>query len=141
MTASLMPAADSEWVGSETCSACHLEIYETYMRTPMAGSSGLVGKGTFQERFDRAEFLHQPSGYRYRVRREGQRYFFEFEKGAGASRVTGSRTLAYFVGSGAVARSYLLSFDGFLFEAPVTYYSDRKYWNLPPGFDRQNTHS
>ena len=59
----------------------------------------------------------------------------EFEKTDGGS-LRGSKTLAWFVGSGAVARSYLLAADGFLYEAPVAYYSATARWDLAPAYDR-----
>ena len=46
------------------------------------------------------------------------------------------RELSYFVGSGAVARSYLTAVDGFLYEAPATYYSRIGKWAPSPGYDR-----
>ena len=36
--------------------------------------------------------------------------------------VHGSRPLEYFIGSGTVGRSYLYSLDGFLYQAPVSWY-------------------
>ncbi|MBV8903967.1 MAG: hypothetical protein JOZ22_10065, partial [Acidobacteriia bacterium] len=44
------------------------------------------------------------------------------------------RGLAYFVGSGAAARSYLLNIDGFLYEAPVAFYSNADSWNAAPSY-------
>ena len=51
-------------------------------------------------------------------------------------RVAGTRPLPYFIGSGAAARSYILSFDNFLYEAPATYYTGNNRWDLSPGYDR-----
>lgn len=132
----MLSAAGPSWVGSETCAACHAAIYKRYMSTPMARSSGVIGQGALLERFDNAAFTHERTGYRYRVSRTGSRYFLEFEKGTGPARVAGGRPLPYFVGSGAAARSYLLTVDGFLYEAPVTYYTQRNQWDLSPGYDR-----
>ena len=47
----------------------------------------------------------------------------------------GSRRLEYFVGSGTVGRSYLLSIDNFLYQAPVSYYSAQRRWELSPGYE------
>src|SRR5262245_5658483 len=102
----------------------------------MALSSGAPGDGPFHERFDNAEFTHGRSGYRYRVSRAGGQYVLQFEKGTGDARVAASRPLPYFIGSGAAARRYILNFDGFLYEAPVTYYREGNRWNLPPGYAR-----
>ncbi|MGH9658655.1 MAG: hypothetical protein ACRD96_08930, partial [Bryobacteraceae bacterium] len=58
-----MPARAA--TGSAACAACHSEIYRNYMRTPMAMSSGRVGMGGFQEKFDQSEFSHARSGVGY----------------------------------------------------------------------------
>jgi len=100
----------------------------------MAASSGKAGGGLIRESFDRARFRHGPSDFRYRVSRNREGYFVEFEKADGA--IGGKKPLLYFVGSGAAARSYLLVAGGFLYEAPVAYYTGSARWDLAPGYDR-----
>jgi len=101
----------------------------------MANTSGQAGQATPAESPARAAFTHGASGFRYRVSRNPSGYTLEFEKAADGS-LRGSKTLAWFVGSGAVARSYLLAADGFLYEAPVAYYSATARWDLAPAYDR-----
>jgi len=132
-------AAGAEFAGSQACAPCHAAIYRSFMRTPMANGSGRVGAGEVHERFDRAEFRDASSTFSYRVGQEAGSYYFEFQqRGTGQRGTTpgihGRRQLDYFVGSGAVARSYLLSIDGFLYEAPVAYYSNSASWHSAPGY-------
>jgi len=129
----LAPSASGD-TGSAACADCHREIYDRYSRTPMAASSGPIGGGLAAEQFARAEFTHQPTGFRYRVYRKGKQYFLEYRKTDGSSQ--GTKPLAWFVGSGATARSYVLADDGFLFEAPVAYYAQGSRWDLAPNYDR-----
>jgi len=103
------------------CRPCHRAIYDAYRRTPMANSAGRVD-GPLPP----GEFRHAASGFRYRVAGAA----VSFDKGA----LLGSKTLAYFVGSGAAARSYLIEADGFLYQAPVAYYGRESKWELSPGF-------
>ena len=118
--------------GSAVCAECHRAIFESYRGTPMASSSGIAEPGAV--RFEHASFTHAQTGFRYRVSAKDGRLQMEFEKpGAGSS---GSKVLAYRVGSGASARSYLLSDGGFLYEAPVAYYSAKMAWGLAPGYER-----
>jgi hypothetical protein len=114
-------------VGSKACSTCHAQIYETYRRTGMARSSGRVTGIEIE-----GEFAHTLSGVRYRVYRQGGSAYFSFELPG----VYGSRRLEYFIGSGAVGQSYAYSVDGFLYEAPVSWYSRQAAWALSPGYDR-----
>lgn len=70
--------------------------------------------------------------YRYSVVHQRGKLFLEFQQ-TGSDAVT-RRELAYFAGSGATARSYLIDVDGFLFEAPATFYSGARQWALSPGY-------
>ncbi len=120
---------------SAACAPCHREIYDSFRRTPMATSSGVVGSGQFQEDFSSAGFTHAESGFRYAVSKNGVGCSLEFEKTVDPS-LHGKKKLAYYVGSGAAARSYLLAADGFLFEAPVAYYTADAKWGLAPGYSQ-----
>jgi hypothetical protein len=128
--ASLLLLVLSAGAGGQTvCGTCHAAIYQSYRTTPMARSARKLDAGTAPERFDRAAFTHRASGFQYRVSPE---YTMEFSKTGGAS---GRKTLAYAIGSGTRAYSYLLEEDGFLYEAPVAYYGASHAWNLEPGYE------
>lgn len=95
----------------------------------MARSTRKLDSSPVLEHFDRATFTHNPSGFRYRVSRK---YLLEFSKDS----LSASMPLAYAVGSGTRAFSYLLENDGFLYEAPVAYYAPTNSWGLAPGYDK-----
>ena len=113
--------------GSEACARCHREIYDAYRATGMARSSGAVA-GIDAE----GAFGHKPSGVRYRVYRQGAEAWFSFD----LADAHGSRRLAYFIGSGTVGRSYLYAVEGFLYEAPVSWYTTPAKWDLSPGYQQ-----
>src|SRR5713101_3231554 len=115
---------------SQVCSGCHAGIYRKYMATGMARSSGRVGTGDFAERFTAASF--EDAGVAYRVTKTKDAYRMEFARPTAG--VKGERDLQWFIGSGRVGRSYVFSVDGFLFQAPVSYYSSVERWNLSPGY-------
>jgi hypothetical protein len=105
----------------------------------MANGSGRVGTGEPRERFDSNEFRDSGGAFAYRVGEEAGSYFFDFRQQSGKPEgakqpIEGRRQLEYFVGSGAAARSYLLSYEGFLYEAPVAYYSSSDSWKSAPGY-------
>ena len=93
-----------------------------------------MGRGEPHESFDRVEFRDSGGAFAYRVGEEAGNYFFEFQQQGAKQPVEGRRQLEYFVGSGAAARSYLLSYEGFLYEAPVAYYSNSASWKSAPGY-------
>jgi hypothetical protein len=93
------------------------------MSSGPAGSIPISGKASFSG-----------SGYRYSIVQQDRKVFLDFRKTD--ARSAERRELAYFVGSGAAAQSYLISVDGFLYEAPATYYSRPRAWGLSPGYGR-----
>jgi hypothetical protein len=127
-------AVGAEFSGSQACAPCHPAIYRSYIQTPMANGSGHVGTGQMRERFDRTDFRDSRGAFAYRVHRKAGNYFVEFLQQGTTQPIQGSRQLEYFVGSGAAARSYLMSVEGFLYEAPAAYYSQSASWNSPPGY-------
>jgi hypothetical protein len=100
----------------------------------MAQSSGRAGAGEPKETFDRTEFRDSHGAFTYHVSQEAGKYFFEFRQQGAKEPIQGRRPLEYFVGSGSAARSYLFTLDGFLYEAPVAYYSRTASWNSAPGY-------
>jgi predicted CXXCH cytochrome family protein len=141
-------AFGADFVGNRACAPCHATIYRAYIKTPMAQSSGRVGTEDPKEAFDRAEFRDARGAFSYKVTPD---YRFEFTQlgftqQAARQAIAGNRALAYFIGSGAAARTFLIDAReigdarergdaGFLFESPVTYYRQSAAWKSSPGFE------
>ena len=122
----LLLAIPALFVGNQACVPCHAGVVKAYNATPMAMSSGrnvvpLTPGG----------FRHAASGVRYDIDSSG---LVRFSKGG----ARGERRLDYFIGSGAAGRSFLYSQDGFLFEAPVTWYTKSGKWEMSPGYERDS---
>ncbi len=115
---------------SKVCAQCHAEIYRRYMATPMARTSGAVDHASFPLS-GQAEFTDSATGVHFRLARKGDSAFLHFSQGD----ADGERRLDYFIGAGVVGRSYASMIDGFLFQAPVSYYAATEQWDLSPGFE------
>jgi hypothetical protein len=116
------------YVGSQACSTCHAAIYRAYQASPMARTSGDVAAlGALPS----GEFLHRESGATYEVKGRSMKY----EKNG----IEGERTLAFYFGAGVLGRSFLIYENGFLFQAPVSFYSTAGRWDMSPGYDRYQT--
>lgn len=123
----LLLLAATAWAQSETCARCHPAVVKQYQSTGMARSSGKISSPALP-----ATVADPSSGAVYRI---GKDHRMEFERGP----VKGSRLLEWFIGSGNVGRSYLFGVDGFLFQAPVSYYSAAEKWDVSPGFEGKRT--
>ncbi|MDQ2900826.1 MAG: hypothetical protein M3Y07_13660 [Acidobacteriota bacterium] len=113
--------AAAVFIGNQACRPCHAAIADAYATTAMARSSGRVAS------IPPAVFI--AAGHRYRI--ADNRLLFEmgFE--------TGSVPFDYFIGSNAAGRSFLFARDNYLFELPVTWYSQKRKWDASPGYERE----
>jgi hypothetical protein len=116
------------YVGNEACAKCHAAIYSSYMRTPMAQSSGPAGENLIA-----GEFTHKPSGVHYSIYRDGGKVWLSFDR-PGDSLLHGKREFLYYIGQGRRGRTYVFSVDGFVFESPVNWYADRHLWDMAPAY-------
>ena len=124
----VMNVAASGYVGNAACARCHASIYESYESTAMAHASGPA-----MDALTPAEFTHKESGVHYRIYSENGRAWLSFER-PGDPEVRGRRELLYYIGSGRRGRSYLFETDGFLFESPVNWYTDKQVWDMAPAY-------
>lgn len=111
------------FVGNKACAPCHADIYRRYTATPMATSSGRDARP-----LTAGSFRHAASRIRYDIDVNG---LVRLSKGARRD----TRQLSYYFGSGVAGRSFGYLRDGFLFEAPVTWYRQTGLWDVSPGYE------
>lgn len=130
------------YVGDAACMGCHAKIAETYGQHPMgrslspiAGAASLgADPGTEQAQFD----VH---GLSYSVKRQGNLVIHQETRRDPSGSVIAKveADVAYQIGSGRQAFSYLIERDGFLFESPITWYAKDKRWGLSPGYETRKS--
>lgn len=98
----------------------------------MALSSGSVSAGPRIESFTNSDAAGPGGVASYQVSARDRGMSYSFQQGG----AKGTRALDYFVGSGVVGRSYLTAIGEFLFQAPVSYYTPAKRWDVSPGFEK-----
>jgi len=118
--------AAPEATGNEACASCHSEIYKSYLTTAMAHASGPALEG-----FVPGEFDDKISGVTFRVYERDGRAWMSYERGG---ELRGEREFVYFIGTGKKGRTYLFFNEGYLFEAPINWYSQENRWNMTPGY-------
>lgn len=129
------------YVGTKTCATCHTEIAERYLRTAM-GRSMTLGEDTSS--FSRAPlpftvFDNETGGYFEVSRNNGSLFQGAYAlDGAGKQKFRQTRKIAYVIGSGENGVSFLVERDGYLFEAPLSYYTKSRTWSFSPGYERHN---
>ncbi|MFN3528471.1 MAG: tetratricopeptide repeat protein [Bacteroidia bacterium] len=128
---------EAQYVGKEACRGCHADIYDSFLQTGMGRSFGEANLERSKADWgpdhlvydDKLDLYYQPF-----VRDSGL-YVREFrlrERDTLHNRV---ERISYVVGSGQHTNSHLLNINGYVYQMPITYYTQEGKWDLPPGFD------
>ena len=127
----LLALADTTYVGSRQCGECHAAIYSSYKDTAMGRS---LRRADVPDQLALAPAPVVVNGFKV-YQREGSLYQSEIEKDAYGSPIgETAHKLAYVIGSGANGYGYIVSDGTRLVEAPLSYYTKTKTWDLSPGF-------
>ncbi len=134
---------DVRYVGDEVCARCHAALAAAYRKHPMSRSLLPVSKAEPLESYDSSS--HNPfdaQGFHYQVEQHGQQVFHrETRLGAAGKVLTETKAEVQFaLGSGARGRSYLVSHDGYLFQSPISWFTQGNRWDLAPGYEVKNSH-
>ena len=125
------------YVGTEACAGCHEPQYKSYLET--THSKSLAKLDPAKEPIP-ADYHHKPSDLHYRMYKDEASGRMRVEESLqledGEPYVLADHAIDYLIGSGNHSRSYLVEIDGWLYEAPVTWYTQKKAWGISPGYNR-----
>ena len=143
------PAPSSPWrnvydtaahyVGMQTCRNCHDAIYQTFIQTGMGQSFGRATRqksaGDFDPRvalvYDSAlDFYYKPFW------KNDSMYIMEFRLEGRDTVHKRVQKIDYIIGSGQHTNSHLFSINGYVYQAPITFYTQKHKWDLAPGFEK-----
>ncbi len=125
-----------QYVGMETCRTCHESVYQTYIQTGMGQS---FDHATLQK--SAAEFTHAPvydkdlDFYYKPAWKNDSLYITEYRLEGKDTVHKRVQKVDYIVGSGQHTNSHIFSSGGYLYQAPITFYTQKKRWDLAPGFE------
>jgi hypothetical protein len=127
---------DVQFVGDAACAKCHAKIADSYRAHPMGRSLMPVAQWLqeAQQKIEGASF--DVAGYRYSLERSGDRLFQHKARLDALGHVVFQQEFEvhYVIGSGTRGLSFLNAESGHLLEAPISWYSQKKVWDLSPGF-------
>ena len=132
---------DVKYVGDDNCKSCHSEIHENFHTTGMGRSLYKPSASNEIEDFDKDNIVYdKKSDYYYKLIKKGGDYYqVEFRKDKDGN-ITHEleKKIEYVIGSGNKTRSYLYSENGFFYEMPVSWYSEKAKWDMSPGYENFN---
>ena len=129
--------ADSvAYVGMQTCRSCHQNIYETFIHTDMGQSFDLATRDKSAATYgEHALVYDKKSDFYYRPYfRDSVLFIEEFRLENGDTVHKRTEQMAYIIGSGQHTNSHILNINGYIFQAPITFYTQKGRWDMAPGF-------
>src|SRR5207302_431327 len=132
-----------KYVGNDRCADCHRSHVETYSRHSMGRSAALIAERESGERYDGAS--NNPfttGGFVYQVeRRDGRVVHKESHRDPqGKVLDTQEEEISFAIGSGGRGVSYAIDHEGYLFQSPISWFSQRERWDLSPGYLNRDSH-
>jgi hypothetical protein len=124
------------YVGSQECALCHPDIYEKYSRTDMGRSMVAATASALAGIPQSASIVDQRLNRHFDLfARDGALYQSEYEltpEGKDVFRDT--RKIDWIIGAGQNGLGGIVQQDGYLFEAPLSFYANVHQWALSPGY-------
>ena len=135
------PLDTANYVGIQVCASCHNQIYETFKHTGMGSSFASATQQKSSANF--ASFaVYQASTDLYYTAFWLDKVLFikEYRLLDMDTIYSQTQQIDYIVGSGQHTNSHIYKTGAYLYQAPLTWYAQSKKWDLPPGFDQNNSH-
>lgn len=126
------------YVGMETCKGCHLEVYETFMKTGMGQSYDIASHQKSAADFSPAHAIVYDKDLDFYYRpywNDDSLYIMEFRLEGRDTVHKRIQQVNYIVGSGQHTNSHIFNVNGYLYQAPITFYTQKGKWDLAPGFE------
>lgn len=124
------------YVGIQTCRQCHQDIYNSFIETGMGRSFEVASRKKSSADFSHPDLYDKHTGFNYHAFwNRDSLYMREFRLLGGDTVYKRTEQVNYIIGSGQHTNSHLQSVNGYINQMPMTYYTQSKRWDLPPGFE------
>lgn len=128
---------DVRYVGDAQCAGCHDDILRSFSLHPMGRSLVPVESLLDQQRY--SPDTKNPFtilGRRFEIAHQGKRLWHRQAVLDDSGKLVAELSLEarWIVGSGAKGYSYLFERDGYLFQTPISWFTQQQRWDLSPGF-------
>jgi len=126
----------AKYVGINTCRLCHQDIYNTFIETGMGKSFDVASKQKSSGDYHTSVVQDKIGDFYYKAfwDKDSLR-FLEYRMTGKDTIYKRLETVNYIIGSGQHTNSHIQSVNGYLNQMPMTFYTQKKTWDLPPGFE------
>ncbi|MFZ7113829.1 MAG: multiheme c-type cytochrome [Bacteroidota bacterium] len=127
----------TEYIGKEACRQCHSDKFETFIHTGMGKSFDTASITKSAGRFDGHSVIKDHfRDLSYFPHWEGNDFYLtEFRLSGNDTTYIRKEKINYIVGSGQHTNSHMINVNGYIYQAPATFYTQSGKWDLPPGYE------
>ena len=126
----------AKYVGMNTCRQCHQPIYTTFIETGMGKSFDAATRKKSSGDFSSASIYDKIANLHYNAYWDHDSLFIkEFRLDKKDTTHLRIEQVNYIIGSGQHTNSHMQTVNGYINQMPMTYYTQKKHWDLPPGFE------
>lgn len=130
---------NAHYVGSDACENCHAQQHSTFMHTGMGQSFDTASKEKSSASFENAIIFDSSKNLYYRAYwKDDEMFIEEFRLSNEDTIHYRKEKIDYIIGSGHHTNSHFWKQNGYVYQAPMTYYVQDKKWGLPPGYETNN---
>ena len=134
--------ADSvTYVGQQVCISCHSNVHATFSKTGMGQSFGKAILEKTAATFGPHALVYDDKNdfYYYPYFKDSIFYIDEFRLDGKDTIHKRTEQVDYIIGSGHHTNSHIIQENGYIYQAPITFYTQEGIWDLAPGFrDNKN---
>jgi len=125
------------YIGMQNCRQCHENIYQTFIQTGMGKSFEKASKKKSSGKFDEHALVYDKfNNFYYKpFWSQDSLKIMEFRLSGKDTIHKRIQTIQYIVGSGQHTNSHIFNAGNYLYQAPLTFYTQKGKWDLPPGFE------
>jgi len=126
------------YVGMQQCRTCHDDVYKTFIQTGMGQSFGHATRQKSAADFSPGHALVYDSNLDFYYKpywNNDSLYIMEFRLDGEDTIHKRIQKVDYIIGSGQHTNSHIYNLNGYLYQAPITFYTQKHKWDLAPGFE------
>ncbi|NND69993.1 MAG: tetratricopeptide repeat protein [Rhodothermales bacterium] len=133
-------SGEATYVGIDACKTCHAPVYDTYKDAEMGRSFRKAALSTSDADFEIADAVFDSTAdlYYQAFHRSDELFLREFRLNGRDTTHNRVEKIDFIVGSGQHTNSHIYEENGFLYQMPLTWYSQDGKWDLPPKYRQVN---
>lgn len=126
-----------QYVGMETCKLCHADKHATFIHTGMGKSFDRATHSKSAATFDAHAVVYDSiNNFYYKPFWRNDTLMIKEYRLAGKDTIhQRTEAIDYIIGSGQHTNSHLMNINGYIYQAPITFYTQKKQWDLAPGME------